>query len=83
MTELWIKVKPGKDEFNVTKKTYLEIDLTEEPDNGRANQEMISKLEKRLGEKPAIISGHRSSRKKIKIPMDKDRIFQKLGVQDG
>ncbi len=80
MTELWVKVETGQEEFEVERNTYLQVKLRSEPENGRANQELLRELEKRLGEKPGIISGHKSARKKITVDMDEKTIYEKLGV---
>lgn len=78
MAEFYVKVKPNSDEFKIEKSTYPKIYLCSKPENGRANTELIKELEKRLGEKVAIISGHKSSRKKLKTNLNQSDIEKRL-----
>lgn len=78
MTEIHVKVVPGSEEFRVETGYMPKIYLEEEAENGRANQELVHKLESILGEKPGIISGHKSRRKKLKVPLEEKKIRQKL-----
>ena len=78
MTEFYVKVKPGSDEFSIEQNSMLKVDLKNKAENGRANAELVSELEKILGEKPGIISGHKSSRKKLKGDMEKKELDEKI-----
>ncbi len=78
MTELYIKVVPGSEEFRIENGHIPKVYLEEEAENGRANRELVSKLESVLGEKPGIISGHKSRRKKIKVPLEEEKVRQKF-----
>ena len=78
MTEFYVKVKPDSKQFKIEKSTYPIIYLVSEAENGRANTELISKLEKILDENVAIISGHKSSRKKLKTDLSQNHIEKRL-----
>lgn len=82
MPEIYVKVRPGT-EFKIEMKTYPVIGLEAEAENGKANSELLKKLEKITGERPGIVSGHKSRRKKLKIKMDKHRFKQELKNYDG
>lgn len=78
MTEVYVKVRPGSDQFKVEMAHIPRIYLESEAEQGKANSELIAQLTEITGEKPAIISGHRSRRKKIKISMPEEEFRQKL-----
>lgn len=78
MTEFYVKVSPGKESFSVERGSYPRVMLTEEAENGRANAELTSKLAEVLGEKPGIVSGHKSRRKKLKIDLEQEELEQRL-----
>lgn len=82
MPEIYVKVKPGT-EFRIEMKDFPEIGLEAEASKGRANSELIRRLEEITGEKPAIVSGHRSQRKKLKIQQDEEDFRRKLRRYDG
>lgn len=82
MPEIYVKVRPGT-EFGVEMKTYPVIGLEAEAENGKANSELLRKLEDVTGERPGIISGHKSRRKKLKTQMDKQRFKEELKKYDG
>ena len=81
MTEFYIKVKPDSDQFKIEKSTYPKVYLESKAENGRANSELIMKLTKILGEDIAIISGHKTSRKKLKTDLSKPVIEKRLYVK--
>jgi len=85
MTELYIKVEPDSDEFSAdTDLSIPKIFVKSEAENGRANAELLKKLEKVTGERPAIVSGHKSRRKKLKTSLGKKQFMEKLeAVQSG
>ncbi len=78
MTELHVKVVPNSEEFRVETGYMPKIYLEEEAENGRANHELVNRLENVLGEKPGIISGHKSRRKKIKVPLEEEEVRTKF-----
>ena len=78
MTEFYVKVKPGQEEFTIENGTIPKIRLVNEAENGRANAELVEKLGRILGERPGIISGHKSSRKKLKVDLPEEKIREKL-----
>lgn len=79
MTEIHVKVEPDSSEFKVEMGYMPKIYLKNKAENGRANAELLSKLENILGERPGIISGHRSRRKKLKTSLTKEEFRRKLG----
>lgn len=78
IVEMYFKVKPDSEEFNISKGHILEVELTEKAENGRANTELLKKLENITGEKPGIISGHSSRRKKLVFDQEEDEIREKI-----
>ncbi|QGA79919.1 DUF167 domain-containing protein [Candidatus Nanohalobium constans] len=78
MAEFYVKVEPGSESFSVEQAYITKVSLTEPAENGRANAELIRELESILGEKPAIISGHRSRRKKLKVDISEEKVEEKL-----
>ena len=82
MPEIYVKVRPGT-EFSIEMKTYPVIGLEAEAQHGKANAELLENLEEIIGERPGIVSGHKSRRKKLKIQMDKQRFKQELKEYDG
>ncbi|MFB6292232.1 MAG: DUF167 domain-containing protein [Candidatus Nanohaloarchaea archaeon] len=82
MAKIYVKVEPGSEEFSVeTEGMFPRVHLTEEAENGRANSELLDRLEGILGQKPGIISGHRSRRKQVKVDLPKEEIMQKLEAE--
>jgi uncharacterized protein YggU (UPF0235/DUF167 family) len=71
-------VEPDADEFRVENSSIPIIHLEAEPENGRANAELVSKLTDILGTKPGIVSGHKSRRKKIRVDMDQEELENKM-----
>ena len=82
MPEIYVKVRPGT-EFSVEMKTYPVIGLENDAEQGRANSELLNRLEEITGERPAIISGHKSRRKKLKIDIDKQEFEERLERYNG
>lgn len=76
--EIYVKVEPDSAEFKVEKGSIPKIYLENPAENGKANSELVRKLEKLTGEKPGIISGHKSRRKKLKIDMKRKDFEEKL-----
>lgn len=78
MTEFDVKVETGADEFEVENGYMVNVKLTEEPEQGRANAELVRELSSILGKKPGIIKGHSSRRKKLKVDMAEEKLNKKL-----
>jgi len=78
MTQIYFKVKPGSEEFKISEGHILEVEVTEVAENGRANTELLRKLEEITGEKPGIVSGHSSRRKKLVFDQKEDAIREKI-----
>lgn len=79
MTEVYIKVRPDSEQNGVdTSSTIIQMDLTEPAENGRANSQLLQFIRERTGEEAAIVSGHRSRRKKVKLQMDEESFREKL-----
>lgn len=78
MAGIYLKVKPGEDEFRIKFNDLPKVHLENNAEAGRANTELVSRLEQILGEKPGIVSGHKSKRKKIKVDLEKHEITERL-----
>jgi uncharacterized protein (TIGR00251 family) len=78
MASFYVKVQPDSEEFRLEEGSILRAYLTQPAENGRANSELVRKLEQILGQKPAIISGHKSSRKKLKVDMQEENLEEKV-----
>lgn len=78
MTEIYLKVKPGEDEFRIEFGDFPTVHLENEAESGRANTELLNRLRDILGEKPGIVSGHKSRRKKVKVDLGKDEVMERL-----
>jgi len=78
MAEIYFKVKPGSQEFGVEEGHIIEVSLTEKAEQGRANTQLLDKLEQLTGEKPGIVSGHLSRRKKLVFDQKEDKIREKI-----
>lgn len=79
MSEFYVKVKPESSQQAVnTSSSIIEIRLESAAENGRANSELLRLMQKILGEKPGIISGHKSRRKKLKTSLSKELVDQRL-----
>jgi uncharacterized protein YggU (UPF0235/DUF167 family) len=78
MTEIYVKVEPNSEEFEVEKGDMPKFKLENRAENGRANSELVRRIEELTGEKPGIVSGHSSRRKKIKIDLDKEEFMEKI-----
>jgi len=81
MTEFYVKVKPGRDNYKLEEGDFPIIHLESRAENGRANAELLKRLEQILGERPGIISGHQSRRKKLKIDLPEQKIERKLEAE--
>ena len=79
MAEIYVKVRTGQEEFSIEHSDFPIINLESEARQGRANSELVSRLTQILGRKPAIVSGHRSKRKKIKVDLSDEEVAEKLG----
>ena len=58
--------------------TISKIFLQEKAENGKGNAELLNRLDELLDERPGIISGQKSRRKKLKTSLDKERVMEKL-----
>lgn len=83
VAEINVKIKPGQNKFRVEEGYMPKIFLKSEPENGKANAELVSKMEEITGEKPGIISGHKSRRKKLKFQKTEEEIRNALGEVSG
>ena len=79
MTEIHVKVEPDSDEFKVETGYMPKFYLENKAENGRANVELLNRLENILGQRPGIISGHKSRRKKLKTSLDEEEFRRKIG----
>jgi uncharacterized protein YggU (UPF0235/DUF167 family) len=78
LSKIYFRVNPGEKEFSIQEGTIPEVSLTEEAENGRANQELKSRLEKITGEEPGIISGAKSRRKELVFDQGEDEVRSKI-----
>jgi uncharacterized protein (TIGR00251 family) len=76
--EFYVKVEPGSEEFDIEHGSITKIFLREPAENGRANAELLAQLAEILGQKPAIVSGHRSRRKKLKVDISEEELEEKM-----
>lgn len=79
MTEIHVKVEPDSSEFKIETGYMPKFYLENKAENGRANVELLNRLENILGERPGIISGHKSRRKKLKTSLTQEEFRRKLG----
>ncbi len=79
MTELYFKIRPDSKENSFeTGDHIIEASVTEEAENGKANAQLLSLIKERTGLDAAIISGHKSRRKKLKIDGNEEELREKL-----
>jgi len=78
MAEFYVKVETECNEFRIVNGSITKVKLTEVAENGRANAELVRELTGILGQKPAVVSGHHSNRKKLKINMSEEKVNEKL-----
>lgn len=78
MVQIYFKLKPGEKNFEVEDGKMPEVSLTVEAENGRANTRLIEKLEQITDERPGIISGHKSRRKKLVFDQDEEKVREKI-----
>lgn len=78
MTEFYVKVQLGSSEFMIEEGSIPTIHVTSDAEKGKANTELLRQLERILGEKPGLVSGHMSSRKKLVVDMDRGKIMDKI-----
>lgn len=77
MTTFYVKVTTDHDEFHIdTSGHFLRISLTEPEEQGRANTELVTRLSQILGTNVAIVSGHKSRRKRLAV----DRTEQEINA---
>jgi uncharacterized protein YggU (UPF0235/DUF167 family) len=76
--EFYIKVEVSSDNFSLEKGSMLRVGLTEPAENGRANAQLIREMSDILDVKPAIVSGHRSCRKKLKVDTTEEEFENKI-----
>ena len=78
MTEIYFKVKPGEKSFSIEEGKMPEVKITVEAENGRANTKLKDRLEALTGERPGIISGHKSRRKKLVFDQSEEKVRKKI-----
>ncbi|MDY6789467.1 MAG: DUF167 family protein [Candidatus Nanohaloarchaea archaeon] len=79
VSEFYVKAETGAEEFDIDLSgDYPKISLESEARQGRANTELKVRLSEILGSEVAIISGHRSRRKKIKTDLAEEEVFEKI-----
>ncbi|MEI7961735.1 MAG: DUF167 domain-containing protein [archaeon] len=81
-TILKAKIFTGKKEFDAEFdkiNDLLIIKTTQIPDKGKANKEIVKKLQKEFKARVVIVSGLKSREKLVKIELPKEQILQILG----
>jgi uncharacterized protein (TIGR00251 family) len=69
-----VVVSPGSKRFSISLKDgALRISLRSRPENNKANIELVKGLSAAIGAPVRIVSGLKSKRKKIEIPIDEGR----------
>ena len=81
MTEFYVKVKPDQEKYSVEDGSFPTFYLESKAENGRANLELLHRLEEILGERPGIISGHQSRRKKLKTDLPEEKVERKIEAE--
>jgi uncharacterized protein (TIGR00251 family) len=76
--DFYVKVEPDSGEFKIEEGSFLKVYLTKPAENNKANAELVGKLESILGQKLAVISGHRSRRKKLKVDLPERKFKEKI-----
>ncbi len=76
--DTYIKVEPGCQEFSVEEGDFPVFRLESPAENGRANAELVERIEQITGVRPAIVSGHRSRRKKIRMDIEEEEFLRKV-----
>lgn len=82
IAEIYFKVEPDAEEFRISVRRMPEIKLTEKAEKGRANAELLKELKRITGEKPGLISGHSSRRKKLLFDQSENQVRKKLEKVD-
>ncbi|MEW6036224.1 MAG: DUF167 domain-containing protein [Candidatus Micrarchaeota archaeon] len=63
-----VSVRPGARRFSLASKGgRLVAELESEPENNKANIELVSGLSKLLGKPVRLIAGHKARRKKLSV----------------
>lgn len=78
MTEVYVKVEPDSDEFRIEQGSIPRVYLEQPAENGKANAELVRRLKDITGEKPGILSGHKSRRKKLSLKMSEKEFRNKI-----
>ena len=83
MSELVISVQPNASRTEIVgwKGEALKIRVAAPPVDGKANKELIQYLSKNLGlakSEIEIISGHKIKRKRLRLPLSSDELFDRL-----
>jgi len=79
MAEMYVKIETEEPFFKIEKEGMMyKISLTEKPENGRANAELIVNMSKIFGRKVAIVEGHQKPRKKLKTDLSQKEIEEKI-----
>ncbi len=86
MTELEASVRPGSREFAAgwdQKSGRLKVSLTEKPEQGRANAELVRELSKILGAPVELVRGGRDRRKLLRVGLPLEEIKRRLSAPEG
>jgi hypothetical protein len=79
-----IEVVPNSDAFGVEGidpwTSRLKIRVTESPIKGKANKELVKRLEDALGTAPEIVAGIKTSKKTLFIRLATGEVKERLGI---
>jgi uncharacterized protein YggU (UPF0235/DUF167 family) len=74
MTEIYVKVETGQEEFELETGKMLKASLTQRAENNRANTELVERLSDIFEDRVGLIKGHKRPRKKIKVDLTKEEV---------
>jgi len=76
---VYVKVEPESSKLTVdTSSHIIEVNLTENAENGRANTQLIDLIKERTGEEASIKKGHKSRRKELRMNLSEEELRDKL-----
>jgi len=68
-----VSVVPKSGRFRIEKNSRIKVYLRSPPEGNKANLELIKEFERIFGKPVAILSGLKSKKKKIKLPITDER----------
>ena len=69
-----VSVVPKSGKFRILEKNgMIKVHLRSPPEDNKANLELIKEFEKLFGKPVKLVSGRKSKKKKIELPISEDR----------